>query len=233
MIEKRTLGEHKEAECHWCQTWFSKKRYDQRFCTPDCLQRSKRAERPVWATRPDRAEQNAKRNARYYANRERELQKQREWREAHPEETKAFWREFYQRNKQALDARTKAYREAHPETRKKEYANARLKRPWNGALTNARNRALKNGFAFDLTREWCEQRWTGYCELSKLPFQLGTQRHFPFSPSIDRIRNDQGYTQDNCRFILFAVNSFKGTATDEEVLRIAQAIVFASESCTA
>lgn len=42
---------------------------------------------------------------------------------------------------------------------------------------------------------------------------------------MDRIDSSKGYTQDNCRFILFAVNSFKGVGTDALMLEIAQALL--------
>lgn len=93
------------------------------------------------------------------------------------------------------------------------------------SLENAKNRSLKKGFPFDLTREWCERVWTGKCAVTGLPFAFGTQTHFPFSPSIDRIDSALGYTQTNCRFVLFAINSLKGTGTDEQMLQIAQALI--------
>lgn len=205
-----TLGEQKETACAWCSATFAKKRYDQRFCSPICHRRGKNAELPPWKDRPNSAKWNARRMERYYANKDKELQKRRI---------------HYIENKEEHAARTKAYRAAHPETRKIEYQNARQKRPWAQALAHAKRRSAKHNFAFNLTREWCEQNWTGRCVVSGLPFLFGTQHHFPFSPSIDRIRNDLGYTADNCRFVLFAVNNFKGTNTDEDMLLIAKAII--------
>lgn len=112
----------------------------------------------------------------------------------------------------------------------KERANSRHRYPWKWPLINARRRAEKKAFSFDLTEEWCLARWTGSCELTGIPFQFGTQTHFPFSASIDRIKSSEGYTQDNCRFVLFAVNSFKGTGTDEQMLEIAKALISQSKT---
>jgi hypothetical protein len=47
----------------------------------------------------------------------------------------------------------------------------------------------------------------------------------PYSPSIDRINPLKGYTQDNSRWVLTAVNSFKGEMSDAEMLTIARALV--------
>lgn len=223
-MEKRSLGETKQGNCDWCQTDFPKKRFDQRFCSPMCARKGKKAATP-WNDRPDRERLNAARNARYYANHEENKRKQNEWRRANPERVREIARAEYLRNKAAHTERVRAYREKNPSDKNAQYKRAKQKRPWLRALENARHRSLKKGFAFDLTREWCEQNWTGHCIVSGLPFSFGTQLHFPFSPSIDRIRSDLGYTQNNCRFVLFAVNSFKGTGTDEDIIKIAQAIV--------
>lgn len=97
--------------------------------------------------------------------------------------------------------------------------------PWIPLLSAAKHRAAKTNKDFNLTREWCEQRWTGNCELTKLPFILNTFRRNGFSPSIDRIDSTKGYTQDNCRFILWCVNAFKITETDADIYRVAEALL--------
>ena|SRR5215472_2222143 len=123
-----------------------------------------------------------------------------------------------------LLARTRAVRQAHPEMRKQERRDYRAKYPWKEPFFSARNRALKKSLAFDLTYEWCEQNWTGKCTLSGLPFKLGSLHHHPFSPSIDRIDSSKGYTQENCRFICYGVNSMKGVGTDEELFVLVEAL---------
>lgn len=102
---------------------------------------------------------------------------------------------------------------------------ARLRDPLPFMLRAARMRAAKQGVPFDLTIEWMRSRYTGACELTGLAFVqtvggIGTR-----SPSLDRIRGGEGYTQGNCRFILSALNGFKGSGTDEEMLAIAVALV--------
>ncbi len=46
-----------------------------------------------------------------------------------------------------------------------------------------------------------------------------------FSPSIDRIDSSKGYTPDNCQFVLWAINVFKGDGTLEEMYEIATALI--------
>lgn len=51
-----------------------------------------------------------------------------------------------------------------------------------------------------------------------------------FSPSIDRIVPALGYTPENCRFILWAVNAFKHDGTDDDMYRVAEALIAARKS---
>lgn len=89
----------------------------------------------------------------------------------------------------------------------------------------ARLRAKKTGLPFDLDRAWVEKNWTGMCALTGMPFEMRLSTLHPFSPSIDRKNNAEGYVKGNCRFVLFGVNSLKGTGTDIDVRDIAQALV--------
>src|SRR5262245_20750804 len=77
-------------------------------------------------------------------------------------------------------------------------------------LKDAKHRAAKNGLEFDLTMEWLQPRLAaGYCELSGIKFDFSGNRNArtnPYIPSIDRIDNRRGYTQDNCRIICWALN---------------------------
>ena len=222
-----SLSEQKEGQCQICSEVFVKRRYDQRFCSKiSCKEGAKSLyQRTHWFDRPDREAQNERRRESYYANRPAVLAKLRQWRVEHSEEARARDQARYEKNKEKHAERTKAYREAHPELRRKEYKNSRSKTPWMLSFRGARHRSLKKGWSFDLTYEWCVANWTGKCAVTDVPFQFGVGKLHPYSPSLDRNDNSKGYTQDNCRFVLHAVNNFKGTGTDEDMLVIAQAIV--------
>lgn len=112
------------------------------------------------------------------------------------------------------------------ESGRKAYYKSRGVSPWLVALQSAKARCKKSDVAFSLTPAWAKERWTGKCEITGIEFVVSKRpAPFLFSPSLDRIEPAQGYTPENCRFVLFAVNAMKGSGTDIDVLTIAQAIV--------
>lgn len=118
------------------------------------------------------------------------------------------------------------------------YARRRLfSKPWKPLLLSAKYRATKLGLKFDLDEKWMEARWTGSCELTKLPFSGPEKRtgykNRNFSPSIDKIDSSLGYTKDNCRIILWAVNSLKRDSSDSEMYAIAEALIANNPRCSA
>lgn len=107
--------------------------------------------------------------------------------------------------------------------------------PWVRAgrmLIWIRRRAAHKQYEFNLTREWIEQRLVqGTCEVTGLAFDLGrntTQRFNPWCPSIDRIDSSKGYTQDNCRAVVWIYNMAKSEWSDEVVMQFAKALALKS-----
>lgn len=112
------------------------------------------------------------------------------------------------------------------ENHKKQARAWHEKNPFRSIFKNAQRRAKKLGWEFDLTMEWVKERYTGFCELSGLPFEIGVVHPTSFSPSLDRKDSRKGYTQDNCRFILFGINCLRGKAIDDtNIYKIAKALV--------
>lgn len=74
----------------------------------------------------------------------------------------------------------------------------------------ARARAKKKGIEFSLSEGWAlEKLKAAACEVTGLQFVYvrGAKRKHPHSPSIDRIDNSIGYTDENCRMIAWALNA--------------------------
>jgi hypothetical protein len=163
-----------------------------------------------------------------YANGVTNAEYQRKYRERNREKLRQNAANNYHKNRDSIREKTKSYRLAHPGQDRKYYISSRKRSPWRFLVLSAKKRAEKIGVPFDLTNEWAQARWTGRCELTNLPFNLEfTGRNGPmhWSPSIDRKIPAVGYVQENCRFVLHCVNSFKSTGTQEEMLYVANALV--------
>lgn len=85
-----------------------------------------------------------------------------------------------------------------------------------------------NKIEFDLTWKWFLDRVILGCELSGIQFVWDDNSNGDgiglYTPSIDRINNDVGYTKINCRLILNCLNTMKGAASDDELVRICYAV---------
>lgn len=91
-------------------------------------------------------------------------------------------------------------------------------------LIRARKRAEKQGVAFDITREWIiEKLKRGFCEVSNIPFVYSGPG--PWVPSLDRIIPGGPYTMDNTRVVVWCYNTAKNAHTDDDVMRLARALV--------
>lgn len=89
-------------------------------------------------------------------------------------------------------------------------------------LSSARGRARKKGLPFALTRYWLEERFDR-CSVTGIEFEYSVKS--PFLPSIDRIDISGGYTPENCRVVCWIYNCARGTFRDEDVLRLAVALL--------
>jgi len=98
------------------------------------------------------------------------------------------------------------------------------------AISKTKTRAKAKKLAFNLTTRWYRTKIrNGICEATGLLLDLGPTKEpnliNPFSPSIDRVDNEQGYTKDNCRVVIWMYNRAKGIDTDADVLIMARALL--------
>jgi hypothetical protein len=103
-------------------------------------------------------------------------------------------------------------------------------------LSTYRSRHLKKDpTRFDLDLEWLRNKYEAGCELTGLSFSPlssdvkeachSPSREGPLTFSVDRIDSNLGYTKDNCRAILWCLNSFISNFGLDAVLPVAQALV--------
>lgn len=128
-------------------------------------------------------------------------------------------------------ASKRKYYAVHPEYREKCRVRAVARRltPEGraGALYfGTKHRARLNGLAFTLSRDWIVAALDlGVCSATGIPFDLtlGNGRG-PFSPSIDRIDNSQGYVDGNCRLVVWIYNTARNHWGDEPLRRMVEAL---------
>lgn len=78
----------------------------------------------------------------------------------------------------------------------------------------ARRRAIEKNLTFEITIEDIERALTiGRCERTGIPFEIGIGSSV-FAPSIDRIKNNIGYTKANVQYVCCAYNTGKKHMTD-------------------
>jgi hypothetical protein len=98
---------------------------------------------------------------------------------------------------------------------------------------HTKRRARARKVPFGLSREWFVWKIeSGACELSRVPFYLGSHQRHPLQPSPDRIIPEVGYEEHNSRMILWMLNSAKGSSDEELFItclrQVAEAILRAS-----
>lgn len=55
------------------------------------------------------------------------------------------------------------------------------------------------------------------CPILEVPLEIGTKGEYEYSPSIDRIDNNKGYTKDNIQILSKKANSMKNSASSKEL----------------
>lgn len=122
--------------------------------------------------------------------------------------------------KQDRERKRKEY-EADPEKFKKREIDKRNKPQGREKqmFYSARNRAKKKGLEFTLNLE--DIVIPEICPVFNVPFTpLYGKGAQPYSPSLDRIDNSKGYTQDNIAIISWRANSLKGDSNLFELKKL-------------
>lgn len=147
----------------------------------------------------------------------------KKWQDAHPEAAARHNKKAYYKNREQrliyqnlwyLDNRE----EIHRRWREKRKAN-----PAWFLYHSCKARAKRLGREFTITVE--DIKIPKVCPVLGIPIQAGAkgeQRHN--WPSVDRIRNNQGYTPKNILVISHRANALKSDATVQELLKIVRYI---------
>lgn len=94
-------------------------------------------------------------------------------------------------------------------------------RPFNKAVRNAKQRALKAGIPFELTEQYLEDIWTGTCPVFGFRFNLpGIATRTAQTATLDRIKPEAGYVPGNVIWISDLANRIKQEATSDDILAV-------------
>lgn len=102
----------------------------------------------------------------------------------------------------------------------------------NRLVKGAKVRASVIRVPFDINAEWVLERLiAGKCEVTGIPFDFARDRREPdgerrmFAPSLDQRVPRGGYTKENIQVVVWCYNAAKGSGTDADVLKMAEALV--------
>jgi hypothetical protein len=141
----------------------------------------------------------------------------KQWARDNPERVKQYHKNYYLENKEKVLENNRTYRNNNKEKQAKwssDWYNRTKKENLEKYLWKyARARAVKKNLPFTLTLE--DIVIPEVCPIFKTPFILGDKK---YSPSIDRITPELGYTKDNIQVICSLANMMKWNSTKEELL---------------
>jgi hypothetical protein len=142
-----------------------------------------------------------------------------------------YQREWRQNNKEKSSNYSAKWRANNPKYNSQAHTKRMLGEKSRALLLikGAKRRAKEKNSQFLLTlNDVLPQIQKGKCELTGLSFDftpMGKRTRNPYAPSIDRIDSSKGYTPDNVRIVLVAVNDCLNQYGEETILPILQALV--------
>ncbi len=97
------------------------------------------------------------------------------------------------------------------------YRYVKSKNPFVSKCYALKDKSKRQNLPFDLTPEYLESIWTGFCDVSGHTLDLFSERGTAHTPELDRIIPEKGYTQGNVSWISHRFNRIKCDAGIEEL----------------
>lgn len=98
----------------------------------------------------------------------------------------------------------------------------------------AQARAKKKGLDFSITSEEIEEKLNyALCEKTGIPFDFssrGDGSRSIYTPTLDRIDPELGYTSANTQVVVMAYNGLKSNGTDFQAVQVARALIECHDS---
>lgn len=102
------------------------------------------------------------------------------------------------------------------------YNSERYKKLWMAARTRANKQNLEFSLDIDKIKIAID---IGICEITGIKFNVSDERHGAFSPSIDRINNSLGYTNENCKIVCWCFNAGKNHFNINNFIHVCQKVI--------
>lgn len=96
----------------------------------------------------------------------------------------------------------------------------KLTAPFKQRTWRKKSECTKKGIEYDLTEEYLESIWTGSCPIFEVPLELFASNDHPYSPNLDRIDPNKGYTKGNVQWMSARANRLKNNMTKEETEKL-------------
>lgn len=164
----------------------------------------------------------------YQENKEKKLARDKvrgkKYREENKEELKKKRKEYYEKNKERIAERCRQYNAIkYPEQREQKLIKQKewkLNNIERYLVQSARNRAKKYNLPFNITHEdIIVPEFCPYLGIKLVPFSEWS------SPSLDKIIPELGYVKGNIQVISTKANTMKNNATQDELVRFAEAVL--------
>ena len=144
------------------------------------------------------------------------LEQSKQYQKLNKEKVNAKNRKCRENNKQKYNGYSNKWAENNLE-------RAKARQLFNAAKTRARNKKVN----FSITINWIfEKLKNGLCEYSGMKFNFNKSGEPNLmSPSIDRINPEAGYTESNCKIVLYPLNLFKNRYDLNDLIPIAKEFI--------
>lgn len=110
-----------------------------------------------------------------------------------------------------------------PCRRDKNYTHYRMvkqKKPFVQRCYAIKDKCKRQKIDFDLTPEFLESIWSGYCKVSNIELDIYADRGTIKTPELDRVDPNKGYIQGNVQWISHTYNRIKCNASIEDLKMI-------------
>lgn len=173
-----------KRHCRGCGEEFQPTNARQRHCNGVCSMRY--ANKKAWIR-----------------NREREIQRNKEWRAKNRDRKLAYQRLYAKENRENIRLKNRLWGQRNLARR---------------MLTAARQRARDAGLTFNI--DLSDIAIPPFCPALGLELQAGNGARAPNSPTLDRLDNSRGYVKGNVRVISWRANAIKNNCTIEELEKV-------------